>query len=63
VLPNDVTRGLAQVIRELDRLVNATAGVGTPAEAWKELRELRARAFLEFERLTGKTPEQVIEKG
>jgi hypothetical protein len=60
VLPTALVLGLARVIQELDRLVNTTAGVGTPAEVWKELRELRARAYLEFERVTGKSVDQVV---
>jgi hypothetical protein len=55
VVHDDAAGDMAKVIQVLDRLVNETSGIGTPPEAWKRLRELRAEAFLAFETMTGKS--------
>jgi hypothetical protein len=52
---SDVARELAHAIQDLDRLVNRIGLTGDPAEAWAELRMIRAAAMAAFERLTGKS--------
>jgi hypothetical protein len=52
---SDAARDLARVIGELDALGHRAASGNAPADVWAELRVLRARATLAFERLTGKS--------
>jgi hypothetical protein len=57
---NDTAANMARVIAELDALVNRAASGDAPADVWAELRDLRTRALLAFERMTGRTVERGI---
>jgi hypothetical protein len=57
---DETAADLARVIADLDALVNGAASGGAPVNVWAELLDLRARAMLAFERLTGRTVEHVL---
>jgi hypothetical protein len=52
---------MARVIAEFDDIVNEWSGLADPPEVWKRLREVRALAFVAFERCEGKCVRQVVD--
>jgi hypothetical protein len=58
---NHPAEAMARVIAEFDDIVNQWSGRADPPEVWRRLREVRAGAFLAFERWAGKGVRQVLD--
>jgi hypothetical protein len=50
---NHPAEAMARVIAKFDDIVNEWSGRADPPDVWKRLREVRAEAFLAFERWSG----------